>query len=236
MRTKSLLLLAFFAIASFVWADDTIYLKNGDEIKAKVSKIATNTIEYKKVTNLEGPTYELLKSEILMVIYESGEKEIFLNQPTYNAGISSYGNGYNFGLVEYDNDKLISYNGNAISKDQYKEIAKKNCRLAYDQFVKGQQLKTAGTVCLSVGTPILATGIILTSIFSHYQYGLFMTGASFIAIGGSTMIAGIPLYCIGKDYKHKSYGTFNQQSKGNTYASELQFRINNNGVGFALQF
>jgi hypothetical protein len=242
MKTKSLLLLVLCAFTAFAWADDTIYLKNGEEIKAKVSKIGTSSIEYKKITNLDGPTYELLKNDILMVIYENGEKEIFQNQPTYpsysNSNAGYFENNVPFGTVEYEGDKILSYNGNYISEDQYVEIARKNCIVAYNQFAKGQKLKKAGVICLSIGTPLTATGIILFSIgISHVYYpDLAISGSVFMSAGFPTMVAGIPLYCIGKNMREKSYGTFNEQSKKNTYASELRFQINNNGVGLALQF
>lgn len=236
MKTKSLLLLVLFAFTSLAWADDTIYLRNGEEIKAKISKISPTTIEYKKASHLEGPSYELPKGDILMIIYENGEKDIFVNQTSYNNNANFFGQGHNFGAIEYVDDRILSLNGHYITEDQYKDFAKKNCRAAYDQFYKGEKLKKAGIICLSVGTPLATAGIIMTSLgFSVNDYTTAFIGTGLLCAGTPTMIAGIPLYCVGKDLKHKSYGTFNAQYQANNTA-QLQLNFNNNGIGLALQF
>lgn len=61
-------------------AQDTIYLKNGDEIKAKVLAIRPTEVEYKKADNPDGPTYAIEKYKILMILYADGTKDIF-NEP-----------------------------------------------------------------------------------------------------------------------------------------------------------
>ena len=58
-------------------AQDVITLKNGTDINALVQKISEIEIEYKKFDNLNGPNYTLKKSEILMIRYENGTKDIF---------------------------------------------------------------------------------------------------------------------------------------------------------------
>lgn len=74
---KIFLFTLLFALSHIIYADDIIYLNSGKEINAKVLKVSTNFIEYKKTSNLDGPIYELSKDQILMVVYENGEKEIF---------------------------------------------------------------------------------------------------------------------------------------------------------------
>ena len=64
---------------------------------------------------------------------------------------------------------------------------------------------------------------------SHCVFGLWWAGISTIAVG-------IPLVCVGKSQKRKSYETFNNTSGGYISSSELQFKINNDGVGLALMF
>ena len=72
----TVLVLIVISITS-VHAQDVIYKKNGEEIKAKVQKISELEIEYKKFENLEGPSYSIAKSIVLMIIYENGTKDIF---------------------------------------------------------------------------------------------------------------------------------------------------------------
>ena len=61
-------------------AQDVITLKNGTDINALVQKVGDIEIEYKRFDNTSGPNYTLKKSEILMIRYENGTKDIFLEE------------------------------------------------------------------------------------------------------------------------------------------------------------
>ncbi len=74
---KHLLIALFVMFSLQVFSQDYIILKNGDEIEAKVLEIKDYEIDYKKHTNPTGPTYHLDKSEIFMIKYASGDKDIF---------------------------------------------------------------------------------------------------------------------------------------------------------------
>jgi len=56
---------------------DNIIFKNGDELSAKVIEIATDVVKYKRCDNLDGPLISVQKSELLMIRYKNGSKEIF---------------------------------------------------------------------------------------------------------------------------------------------------------------
>ncbi|MEM6522940.1 MAG: hypothetical protein AAF693_04075 [Bacteroidota bacterium] len=58
-------------------AQDIIILKNGEELEAKVSEILRTSIKYKRFDNLSGPIYTLQKSEVFMIKFENGTKEVF---------------------------------------------------------------------------------------------------------------------------------------------------------------
>ena len=78
-------LLIFFISISFVFnafSQDNIILKDGTEISAKVSKIDQNNIEYKKFTNLDGPTYSIPIQNVFMIQYKNGTRYIFNTQST----------------------------------------------------------------------------------------------------------------------------------------------------------
>jgi len=74
---KNLFIVLFVMFGLQLFSQDFIILKNGDEIKAKVLEIKDHQIDYKKYTNPTGPTYHLNKSEIFMIKYASGDKDIF---------------------------------------------------------------------------------------------------------------------------------------------------------------
>lgn len=52
---------------------DVIVLNNSDRIDAKIIEVSDSEIRYKKVTNLDGPTYVQKTSEIAAIIYKNGE-------------------------------------------------------------------------------------------------------------------------------------------------------------------
>lgn len=55
---------------------DFIVCKNGDEIEAKVLEIGENEIKYKRCDNTDGPTISIRSSEVLMIKYPNGTKDI----------------------------------------------------------------------------------------------------------------------------------------------------------------
>ncbi len=56
---------------------DIIFLKNGDEIEAKVKVVGSEQVEYLKVKNLNGPVYFTDVSDLFMIKYSNGEKDVF---------------------------------------------------------------------------------------------------------------------------------------------------------------
>lgn len=65
-------------------AQDIITKKNSDDINAKILEVTSTEIKFKRFEDLNGPTFTLLKSEVLMVRYENGTKDIF-NDKTFTA-------------------------------------------------------------------------------------------------------------------------------------------------------
>ena len=59
------------------FSQDILIKKNGDEIEVKVSKISDDEIEYKKWSNLDGPSYIVSKNEVFMIKYKNGDKDVF---------------------------------------------------------------------------------------------------------------------------------------------------------------
>ena len=77
MSIKNLLaaLLSTVLVASN--AQDVITTKDGNDIPAIVIEVLPNSVKYKKYNNQMGPMYTLRKSEIFMIKYENGSKDIF---------------------------------------------------------------------------------------------------------------------------------------------------------------
>ena len=78
MRIIVLLLILFLSSFS-LQAQDIIILRTGEEIEAKVVAVNPENIEYKKFSNLEGPTYTLQKWEIFKISYAAGNEEVYMD-------------------------------------------------------------------------------------------------------------------------------------------------------------
>ena len=76
MKQAGFLLLWIILTSTCLVAQDVIIMKNGDEIKSKVTEIGINEIKYKKFDNLNGPVITVAKSDVFMIKYENGTKDI----------------------------------------------------------------------------------------------------------------------------------------------------------------
>ena len=89
MRPSVLLFALLWLCASCfqVFAQDTIVLKTGNEIIAKVSEITIDMVKYKKFDNLSGPDYYKRKPEVLLIRFANGTKEEFKDEKPHTSEI-----------------------------------------------------------------------------------------------------------------------------------------------------
>jgi hypothetical protein len=81
--------LIIFGVAFNCKSQDTIFQKNGETIKSQVIEVTQVEIKYKRFDNKTGPTYTLNKSDVTMIKYENGTKDVF-NQATTNSKCNIY--------------------------------------------------------------------------------------------------------------------------------------------------
>ncbi|MBR6269216.1 MAG: hypothetical protein IKR30_01435 [Bacteroidales bacterium] len=75
---RFLLVLSIVLLAgSTTVAQDIITKRGGIELQAKILEVTNSEIKYKRFSNLDGPTFTLPKSDVLVVRYENGETEVF---------------------------------------------------------------------------------------------------------------------------------------------------------------
>jgi len=74
--------LLFVLLAKSGFTQDIIILKNGDEIKTKVLEVTSDIVKYKKWDNQDGPVYSSVKTEVFMIKYQNGTKDVFKSQET----------------------------------------------------------------------------------------------------------------------------------------------------------
>ncbi len=83
-----LIIIALCMISTGTNAQDLITKTDGTDISAKVLEVTTSVIKYKKFENQDGPIYNIKKSDVLMIRYENGTKDIF-NEPVFTDNVSS---------------------------------------------------------------------------------------------------------------------------------------------------
>jgi hypothetical protein len=68
-----------------------IIKRDGDIIEAKIIEVGVTEIKYKKCSNLQGPTYNILKSDVFMIKHKNGDKDVFSDES--NSSNNSKGSG-----------------------------------------------------------------------------------------------------------------------------------------------
>ena len=77
MKRILFVILTLGLFTTSIFSQDIITKKSGEDISAKISEVTQTEIKYKKFDNLEGPIFTILKSEVLMIRYANGTKDIF---------------------------------------------------------------------------------------------------------------------------------------------------------------
>lgn len=115
-------------------AQDIIVLKNGDIISAKVREIGNSTIKYHKITNLDGPIYNIDINKVLSINYENGEKDLFdisTNASSTETNINN--NGEVFVKTSDDNSSVISKYSKVFTTNHLR-IRKKSAKFVLTKF------------------------------------------------------------------------------------------------------
>ncbi|HIP34089.1 MAG TPA: hypothetical protein EYG89_05135 [Bacteroidia bacterium] len=202
---KNVILIIITLTSNLLFSQDIIELNNGDDIQVKVTEISNKDVKYKKFNNIEGPTYTISKSKILMIRYENGEKEIISKTTNDNTDLSISA-GY--------------YQGNnKISKREFKKILSTNQK-AYNEYKSGNLVKVLGLV---IAVP--------SSAFLGWSIGQGDVESEILIGGGLGLVGGFLAYVGGNSMVKKSVKTYNS-SKSISY----EFKVNSNGVGFAINF
>jgi len=75
---KNLLLIILFASSTnIIKAQDTLTMRSGGNIIVKIIEVGSSEVKYKKIDNLNGPGFSIFKSELSMIQYENGSKDVF---------------------------------------------------------------------------------------------------------------------------------------------------------------
>ena len=76
-KLGSLILLLGIVVSQALQAQDTIIFNNGDELRVKVTEVSDSEIKYQLWSNKSGPTYVKKLSDVFLVKYKGGGKEVY---------------------------------------------------------------------------------------------------------------------------------------------------------------
>lgn len=91
MKKLIVMLLCGVILPGTLQAQDLITKKDGTDITAKILEVSPNAIKYKEWSNLDGPTFILRTSDVLIVRYENGQNQLFDAEESI-VDLSSYSN------------------------------------------------------------------------------------------------------------------------------------------------
>lgn len=220
---KLYLFLAMIAIAGCAFAQDTIVLRDGSELQVKVEKVTDEALEFHMWSNLNGPLRVKKVSDVFMVKYSDGSREVFeaiQTSPTAKAIPSQYETSQSGNYMEAHRGDL-EINGESLDDEELVKILDVD---QYSTYRSATRMRRAGSTLKAIGWPFFSFGAVLTTI----GYGFYWNatnlydvseGLTFLAIGwvcvglGTTMlIPGYVLKGIGNGRVRSVADSYNRQN------------------------
>ena len=175
----SLLSLLTFLLTNVLWGQDTIIMRNGEEVRAKVQEISATEIKYKKFDNQNGPLYSVFKTEVFVIKYENGNKDVFSSSE--------------------DSPVNLQHNAKA-REDRRREDRRREDRgprrASHPQSSAVKKI-VGGAILTGLGVPVLLTGTGLTivgaiTLNADVYYGNTVVNSPSIGLitAGSLLLAG----------------------------------------------
>ena len=231
MKIKLFLLAAVLLLTTYCqlcFAQDFIVKKTGDEMKAKVIEVMTSEIKYKKFDNLDGPSYTISKSEVFMIRYANGEKDVFKEEekkPIVVEEKKQTSSSSNDLRIEGDLGRYYQNNSPLPLRDVYNIIKESGNNDAIRE-IRASKLTSVGKVLFVIGLPFAGAGVLLTGVGISFQVdgpsspyydpvmyeeGVAMTyvGIPLAAIGTAAWITGIVLKRKGKNHIREAVRLYN---------------------------
>jgi hypothetical protein len=220
---KKIILLISICILSIsqLWAQDRLFFLSGDETEVKITEVSSSEVKYKRLDNLDGPTFSSLKSDLFMIKYANGDKEMIAAQTaepapaqneeytTEDAAISAPATNSGSGLssaVIVTNEPSSTSRSNS---DKWGRTESENRALFKKKIVKG-------AVLLGVGGAMAIPGVVLFGLATRYDnLGLVTYGDTYgdryrvvgalLVVGGVAMvIAGSAIMGTSAKYKKRA--------------------------------
>lgn len=88
MKKLIIVLTSVLGLSLPAFSQDIITTRDGDEIEAKVLEIDSQNVKYRLYSEPDGVMYTARKADLMMIRYENGRKEVFINQSSFNRMLS----------------------------------------------------------------------------------------------------------------------------------------------------
>ena len=262
LARRTFLLIAIFCInIAYSFAQDIITLKSGNEIQALVQEIGDVDVKYKKFDNPNGPSYTLKKSEIFMIKYDNGSKDVFADNVATDASPAKTPPSVqsqdkkenspkkvkdmpgNLPLSAFAGIPLGGYMGSLTfegtnrtiySTDTYVEFIRENCPEAYDFFKSRRNRYRMSNAFMFIGG-----GVMLSAVVLQYNNSTSTDFIPYIGLaGGVAAIVGCIGTIVNMNYEIKSVSIYNQKcTNKQTSALSLNFGVTRSGgIGCTFNF
>ena len=147
---KTILFLAAFCVsAATAFAQDIITLKSGEDIQATVQEVGIGEVKYKNFDNPDGPSYTIKKSDVFMIRYANGSKDVFKDEAPTNQAV----------VGTDEKPDFLQMNDN--QQEQYLQV---NYPDLYERFHTGQKLSSIGRGLAIPGLCLIGSGLVLMLI------------------------------------------------------------------------
>jgi hypothetical protein len=256
-RMKKLFFLLTMCVVFNLSAQDIIVKRNGDELQCRILEVSKNEVKYKRWTNQDGPAFSEKKSNIFMIKYENGEKDMIAHSSpvSESSALSSGMNSVDPNEYIFEEPTPISHTylkyttrgrresglikwGNMLPEEQAKSM------LNHDwlDFKKARKESRAGKILTWVGGSMVVASISVVPVYIRRRAEeLIIPMAGFAGLAISTIIIGRRLHKRG----HKNatqivdkYIDAYENGKKSTSMSVPEFSINSNGnnIAFTVTF
>ncbi len=74
---KTLLIFSAMFFSMYLFPQDTIITRSGQMIPARVNEVTQTEIKYRKPSNPDGPLYVMYKSDVVVIEYKNGTRDVF---------------------------------------------------------------------------------------------------------------------------------------------------------------
>jgi hypothetical protein len=239
---RNLLLIIFLLSVKIGIAQDTITLKNGEDIQAIIQEIGEVDVKYKKFDNPNGPNYTLKKSDIFMIKYANGSKDVFSNDetsvPIKSSSETAIKQDVPLELLSIEGIKISDSNGTLLTQQEVRYIMG-NVPEALRLYDSGNNLRAAGWVFWGA-----EAGAYVVAIVKFYD-GIIKDDENLLVSGvywclGSIALA-IPAWTCwsaGNKKINNAVGVYNVGAR-QKYTSGMSLNFGgtrSGGIGFTINF